>query len=187
MSPVDVMDSSMSMTLTGVVALHRSIIRARTQLDDMRTEHQATLQEVKATKDALTTSKVELEKTQVNLEKTRLKVQELETSLATSQADLEAAKTEVQAAQATLEAERATSEQSLQDLFYHCWAFNSEADFSFMSPSLWANLVVKFQAHLDKEAPPSETGEASGAAEQGETATSKGPTDGASGAFSFCF
>ncbi|XP_062083600.1 uncharacterized protein LOC133789997 [Humulus lupulus] len=169
MSPVDVMDSSMSMTLMGVVALHRSIIRARIQLDDMRTEHQATLQKVKATKDALTTSKVKLEKT-------RLKVQELETSLATSQADLEVAKTEVQAA---LEAERATSEQSLQDLFYHCWAFNPEADFSFMSPNLWANLVVKFQARLDKEAPPSETGETSGAVEQGETTTSKGSTDGA--------
>ncbi|XP_062109767.1 uncharacterized protein LOC133821567 [Humulus lupulus] len=133
MSPVDVMDSSMSMTLTGVVALHRSIIRARTQLDDMRTEHQATLQKVKATKDALATSKVELEKTQVDLEKTLLKVQELETFLATSQADLEAAKTEIQAA---LKAERTTSEQSMQDLFYHCWVYNPEADFSFMPPSL---------------------------------------------------
>ena len=67
----------------------------------------------------------------------------------------------------------------MQDLFYHCWAHNPEADFSFMPPSLWARLLVKFQARLDKEAPPSETGEASGAAEQGETTTSKGPTDGA--------
>ncbi|XP_062096224.1 uncharacterized protein LOC133802002 [Humulus lupulus] len=172
MSPVDVMESSMSMTLTGVVTLHQSITRAKTQLEDMRTEHQATLQEAKVTKDALATSKAELEKS-------RLKVQELETSLATSRKDLEAAKTEIQAGQVALEAERTTSEQSIQDLFYHCWAFNPEADFSFMSPSLWANLLVKFQARLEKEAPPSETGEASGAAEQGETTTSKGPTDGA--------
>ncbi|XP_062079580.1 uncharacterized protein LOC133784077 [Humulus lupulus] len=169
MSPVDIMESSMGMTLTGVIALHRSIARAKTQLEDMRTEHQAILQEVKVTKDALTTSKAELEKT-------RLKVQELETSLATSRKDLEAAKTELQVA---LEAERTTSKQSMQDLFYHCWAFNPEADFSFMSPSLWASLLVKFQVRLEKEAPPSETGEASGAAEQGEIATSKGPTDGA--------
>ncbi|XP_062075826.1 uncharacterized protein LOC133779946 [Humulus lupulus] len=132
MSPVGVMESSMGMTLTGVVALHRSIVRAKTQLEDMRTEHQASLQEAKATKDALATSKAELEKT-------RLKVQELETSLATSRTDLEAAKTEIQAA---LEAERTTSEQSMEDLFYHCWAYNPKADFSFMSPSLWACLLV---------------------------------------------
>ena len=67
----------------------------------------------------------------------------------------------------------------MQDLFYHCWVYNPEVDFSFMPPSLWARLLVKFQARLDKVAPPSETGEASGAAEQGETATSKVPTDGA--------
>ncbi|XP_062083565.1 uncharacterized protein LOC133789913 [Humulus lupulus] len=176
MSPVDVMDSSMSMTLTGVVALHRSIIRARTQLGDMRIEHQATLQEVKAAKDALATSKGELERAQVDLEKTRSKVHELETSLATSQEDLEAARTEVQAA---LEEEKTISEQSMQDLFYHCWLHNPEADFSFMPSNFWARLLVKFQARLDKEAPPSETGEASGVAEQDETATSKGPTDGA--------
>ncbi|XP_062116070.1 uncharacterized protein LOC133830161 [Humulus lupulus] len=172
MSPVGVMESSMGMTLTGVVALHRSIVRAKTQLEDMRTEHQASLQEAKATKDALATSKAELEKT-------HSKVQELETSLATSRTDLEAAKTEIQAAQAALEAERTTSEQSMEDLFYHCWVYNPEADFSFMSPSLWARLLVKFQARLDKEAPPLETGEGSGAAEQGETATSQGPSDGA--------
>ena len=120
-------------------------------------------------KDALATSKAELERT-------RSKVKELETSLATSRTDLEAAKTEAQAA---LEAERATSEQSMQELFYRCWAHNPEADFSFMPSGLWARLLVKFQARFDKEVPPSETGEASGAAEQDETATSKGPTDGA--------
>ena len=136
----------------------------------MRAEHQASLQEAKATEDALATAKAELEKA-------LSKVQELEASLATSRTDLEAAKTEIQAAQVALEAERTTSEQSMQDLFYHCWAYNPEADFSFMSPSLWARLLVKFQARLEKEAPPSETGEASGAAEQGETATSKGPSD----------
>ena len=82
-------------------------------------------------------------------------------------------------AQAALEAERAISEQSMQDLFYYCWAHNPDADFSFMPADLWATLLPKLQARLNKEVPPSETGEASGAAEQGETATSKGPTDGA--------
>ena len=92
----------------------------------MRTEHQASLQEAKATKDALATSKAELEKT-------RSKVQELETSLATSRTDLDAAKAEAKAA---LEAERTTSKKALEDLFYHCWAYNSDADFSFLSVSL---------------------------------------------------
>ena len=139
----------------------------------MGAEHQATLQEAQAAKDALAASKAELERS-------RSKNRELETSLATSRTDLEVAKTEAQAAlEAALEAERTISEQSMQDLFYHCWLHNPEADFSFMPPNRWARLLVKFQARLDKETPPSETGEASGAAEQGETATSKGPTDGA--------
>ena len=114
------------------------------------------------------------------LERIRSKNQELETSLAASRTELETTKTEAQAAmEAALEAERAISEQSMQDLFYHCWAHNPDADFSFMPPDLWAELLPKLQARLNKEVPPSETGEASGAAEQGETATSKGPTDGA--------
>ena len=99
----------------------------------MRAEHQTALQEAQAAKDALATLKAELERT-------RSKVQELETSLATSRTDLEAAKTEAQAA---LEAERATSEQSMQELFYHCWAHNPDADFSFMPPDLWAILLPK--------------------------------------------
>ena len=131
----------------------------------MRSEHQTTLQ---AAKDALAASQVELEKT-------RSKVQELETSLATSRTDLDAAKAEAQAA---LKAEQTTSKKSLEDLFYHCWAYNPDAGFSFLSASLWERLLVKFQARLDKEVP-SETGEGSGTAEQGETATSKGPPSGA--------
>ena len=81
--------------------------------------------------------------------------------------------------EAALEAERAISEQSMQDLLNHCWAHNSDADFSFMPPDLWAELLPKLQARLNTEVSPSETGEASVVAEQGETATSKGPTDGA--------
>ena len=112
------------------------------------------------------------------LEKTLSKVQELETSLATSRTDLDAAKAEAQSAQAALEAEQTTSEKSMEDLFYHCWAYNPDTDFSFLSASLWECLLVKFQARLDKEAP-LETGEGSGTAEQGETATSQGPSGGA--------
>ncbi|XP_062102835.1 uncharacterized protein LOC133813010 [Humulus lupulus] len=168
MSPVGGLESSLDMAMTSVVALHRSIIRTKTQLGDMRDEHQTTLQ---AAKDALAASQVELEKT-------RLKVQELKTSLATSRTNLDATKTEVQAAQAALEAERTTSEKSMEDLFYHCWAYNPDADFSFMSASLWERLLVKFQARLDKEAP-SEIGDGSGTAERGETVTSKGPPGGA--------
>ncbi|XP_062104894.1 uncharacterized protein LOC133816381 [Humulus lupulus] len=165
MSPVGVLESSLGMAMTSVVALHRSIVRTKTQLGDMRDEHQTTLQ---AAKDALAASQVELEKS-------RSEIQERESSLATSKTDLDAAKTEVQDA---LEVERTTSEKSMEDLFYHCWVYNPDADFSFMSASLWARLLVKFQARLDKEAP-SETGDGSGAAEQGETATSKGPPGGA--------
>ncbi|XP_062109716.1 uncharacterized protein LOC133821426 [Humulus lupulus] len=165
MSPMGVLESSLGMTLTSAIALHQSIARTKTQLEDMRREHQTSLQ---AAKDALAASQAELEKT-------RPKVQELETALATARTDLDAAKAKAKAA---LEAERTASEKALEDLFYHCWAYNPDADFSFLSANLWERLLVKFQARLDKEAP-SEAGDGSGAAEQGETTTSKGPPGGA--------
>ncbi|XP_062078111.1 uncharacterized protein LOC133782758 isoform X1 [Humulus lupulus] len=117
LSPVGVLESSLGMAMTRAVALHRSIVRTKTQLEDMRSEHQTTLQ---AAKDALAASQVELEKTHSN-------VQELEASLATSRTDLDAAKTEVQVAQAAQEAKRTTSEKSMEDLFYHCWVYNPDA------------------------------------------------------------
>ncbi|XP_062119977.1 uncharacterized protein LOC133834394 [Humulus lupulus] len=171
-SPIRVMESSMDMTLTGIAAVYRGIARTKAQLEGMEADRQTALQEAQEAKDALAASKAELKKI-------RSKNQELKNSLTASRTDLEAAKTEAQAAQAALEAERVVSEQSLQDLFYNCWSHNPDADFSFMPPDLWAFLLPKLQARLNKEAPPSETGEAFAAAGQDDTATSRGPTDGA--------
>ena len=81
-------------------------------------------------------------------------------------------------AKAALEAEKATSGTAMEDMFYHCWAYNQDADFSFLAAAVWEPLLEKFKARLEKEAP-SEAGEVSGPAEQGETMTSKGPTGGA--------
>ena len=98
--------------------------------------------------------------------------------MAAAKAKLEEAKAKQLEAEAATMAERASSSSSMEAMLYHCWAYNPDADFSFMSVSLLERLLVKFQARLDKEAP-SETGEGSGAAEQGEMATSKGPPGGA--------
>ena len=171
-----------------MAAAYRGIVRTKAQLEGLEADRQTALQESQEARDALAASKAELEKVRSEnqelkrslaaseLEKLRSENLELKNSLAASRADLEVAKAEVQTA---LKDERVVSEQSLQDLFYHCWSHNPDADFSFMPPDLWAFLLPRLQARLNKEAPPSETGEASAAAEQGETATSKGPADGA--------
>ena len=130
--------------------------------------HQTSLQ---AAKDALAASQAELKEACPKLQK-------LETTKATfaaSWANPDTAKAEAKAA---LEGEQKTSGTAMEDMFYHCWAYNQDANFSFLAANIWERLLVKFQARLDKEAP-SEAGEGSGAAEQGETATSKGPTGGA--------
>ena len=158
--------------MQGIAAAYRGIVRTKAQLEGLEADRQTALQESQEAREALAASKAELEKI-------RSENQELKNSLAASRADLEVAKAEVQTSQAALKDERVVSEQSLQDLFYHCWSHNPDADFSFMPPDLWAFLLPRLQARLNKEAPPSETGEASAAAEQGETATSKGPADGA--------
>ena len=166
--------------MQGIAAVYRGIVRTKAQLEESDAGRRAALREARDAKSALVASEVELERV-------RLKNQELQTSLAaarteleTTKAELETTKAEAQAATETaLEAERAVSERSIEDLFYRCWAFNPDADFSFMPPDLWADLLPKLQARLNAEIPPSETGEASAAAEQGETATSKRPTDGA--------
>ena len=174
-----------------MAAAYRGIVRTKAQLEGLEADRQTALQESQEARDALAASKAELEKVRSEnqelkrslaaseLEKLRSENLELKNSLAASRTDLEAAKAEAQASQAALKDERVVSEQSLQDLFYHCWSHNPDADFSFMPPDLWAFLLPQLQARLNKEVPPSETGEASAAAEQDETATSKGPTDGA--------
>ncbi|XP_062109343.1 uncharacterized protein LOC133819968 [Humulus lupulus] len=173
-SPVGVLESSLGMALTSVVALHRSIARTKAQLEEMRSEHQEVVANhqtsLQAAKDALAA-------TQAELKEAHPKLQELETTkvaLAASRADLVTAKV---AAKAALEAEQATLGTAMEGMFYHCWAYNQDADFSFLAVDVWEPLLEKFKACLEKEAP-SEAGEVSGAAEQGETVTSKGPTGG---------
>ena len=131
--------------------------------------HQTSLQ---TTKDALAAAQAELEEAHP-------KLQELEatkTTLAAARPDLDIAKAEAKAA---LEAEKAASGTAMEDMFYHCWAYNPDGDFSFLGADVWEPLLEGFKARLEKKAP-SETGEAFGAAEQeGETATSTGQPGGA--------
>ena len=151
--------------MQGIAAAYRGIVRTKAQLEGLEADRQTALQESQEARDALAASKAELEKIRSEnqelkhslaaseLEKLRSENLELKNSLAASRTDLEVAKAEVQASQAALKDERVVSEQSLQDLFYHCWSHNPDADFSFMPPDLWAFLLPQLQAHLNKEVP----------------------------------
>ncbi|XP_062095517.1 uncharacterized protein LOC133801350 [Humulus lupulus] len=174
----NVMDSSLGMALTSDLALHRSISRSRARLEEMRGEHQTVLaahqtalvtlqtaqQKEKDAKDALA----------AELNEARPKLQEAEATkaaLVAALVELDSAKTGVEEAKAALEMEKAASSSAMEDMLYHCWVYNSDGDFSFLGAD-WDVFQEGFKAHLQQEAP-SETGEASAAAEQeGETATS---------------
>ncbi|XP_062110026.1 uncharacterized protein LOC133821877 [Humulus lupulus] len=174
-SLVGVLESSLGMAITSAAALHQSIARTKAQLEDMRSEHQAA---VATHQTSLQTTKDALAAAQVELEEARPKLQELEATkaaLVAARVDLDTAKVEAKAA---LEAEQATSGTGMEDMFYHCWAYNPDGDFSFLAADVWEPLLEGFKARLEKEAP-SETGEVFSAAEQGEMVTSKGPTGGA--------
>ncbi|XP_062101151.1 uncharacterized protein LOC133807038 [Humulus lupulus] len=94
-SPVGVVESSLGMALTSVVALHRSIARTKAQLEEMRSEHQAVVASHQTSLQAATDA---LAAAQAELKETCPKLQELETALATSRADLDTAKVEAKAA-----------------------------------------------------------------------------------------
>ncbi|XP_062073938.1 uncharacterized protein LOC133778132 [Humulus lupulus] len=94
-SPVGMLESSLGMALTSFVALQWSIARTKTQLEEMRNEHQAA---VATHQTSLQTAKDALAASQAELEETRPKLQELETALATARAVLDTAKAEAKAA-----------------------------------------------------------------------------------------
>ncbi|XP_062095900.1 uncharacterized protein LOC133801670 [Humulus lupulus] len=178
-SPVGVLESSLGMALTSALALHRSIARTKAQLEDMRGEHQAVVAthqtSLQTTKDALAAAQAELEEAHLKLQE----VKATKAALAAARAELDTTKAGAEEAKAALEAEKAASGIAMEDMLYHCWAYNPDDDFSFSGADVWEPLLEGFKARLQKEAP-SETGEASVAAEQeGETATSTGPTGGA--------
>ncbi|XP_062102991.1 uncharacterized protein LOC133813983 [Humulus lupulus] len=172
------MESSLGMALKSVLALHRSIARSKAQLEDMRGEHQAALaahqtslqttqQKEKEAKDALAA-------VQAELEEARPKLQEAEATkavLAAALVELDSAKAGAEEAKAALETEKAASNTAMEDMLYHCWAYNPDGDFSFLGAD-GEVFLEGFKARLQQEAP-SETWEAPIVAEQeGETVTS---------------
>ncbi|XP_062119065.1 uncharacterized protein LOC133832782 [Humulus lupulus] len=67
---------------------------------------------------------------------------------------------------------------ALEEMLYRCWAYYQEGDFSFLDTKLWGRYLTKFHSRLSQE--PSETVEASGAAEGGDDeVTSQGQVIGA--------
>ncbi|XP_062099272.1 uncharacterized protein LOC133805179 [Humulus lupulus] len=171
----NVMESSLGITLTAALALHRSIARSKARFDEVKGEFQTTQaalasaqQQERDAKAALMAAR-ESEKVtqaalvaaQADLEANRAKLLEAEAT----QVALDATKVELEEAKAALVAERASSSSSMEAMLYHCWAFNQDGDFSFLAPEVWEPFLEKFKARLQQEAP-SETGETSAAVEQ---------------------
>ena len=139
-----------------------------------QTSLQTAQQKEKEAKDALAAAQAELAEACPKLQE----ADATKDALAATRAELDTAKARAEEAKAALEAEKAASGTAMEDMFYHCWAYNQDGDFSFLAADIWEPLLEGFKARLEKEAP-SKAGEASDAAEQGETVTSKGPTGGA--------
>ncbi|XP_062109623.1 uncharacterized protein LOC133821176 [Humulus lupulus] len=163
----NVMESSLGMTLTASLALHRSISRSRARLEEMRSEHQTALAALATTqkqeqdaKDALAAVRAELDASRPKL----LEAESTKVALDAVKVDLEGAKTALAAEKAALAAEKATSTISMENMLYHCWAFNPDGDFSFLRTEAWESFLRKFKARLQQEAP-SETGETPAATE----------------------
>ncbi|XP_062093257.1 uncharacterized protein LOC133799037 [Humulus lupulus] len=184
-SPENVMESSLGMTLTVALALHRSISRSRARIEEIRGEHQAAQVALASAQQQERDAKAALEAARENervaqaasvaaqteLEASRAKLQEAEATRVAldtvkieveeakdARATLDAAKVEVEEAKAALVAEKEASSSSMEAMLYHCWAFNQDGDFSFLGPDVWGSFVEKFKARLQQEAP-SEIGE----------------------------
>ena len=178
--------------LQGALALHWSISRSRSRLDDMRGEHQTVLATLETTKKQAQEAKDALKIVQAELDASRPKLQEAEATKAAlaaartelegaraARAALDAAKAKAEEAKAALATERAASSSSMEAMLYHCWVYNPDGDFSFMGADAWESFLEKFKARLQHEAP-SETEENFAAAEQeGEVVTSSEQPGGA--------
>ncbi|XP_062073331.1 uncharacterized protein LOC133777653 [Humulus lupulus] len=153
-SPKNVMESSLGMTLTGALALHQSISRSRARLEEMRSEHQNALAALATAKKQEHDAKDALATARDELDASRPKLLEAEST----KVALDAARVELEEAKVALAAEKATSTTFMENMLYHCWAFNPDGDFSFLGTEAWESFLGKFKARLQQEAP-SETGE----------------------------
>ncbi|XP_062087086.1 uncharacterized protein LOC133793848 [Humulus lupulus] len=162
------MESSLGMTLTVTLALHRSISRSRAKLEEMRSEHQTALAALATDQKQEQDAKDTLATVQAELDASRPKLLEAEST----KVALDAARVELEEAKAALAAEKATSTTSMENMLYHCWAFNPDGDFSFLGTKAWESFLGKFKARLQQEAP-SEFEETPATIEQdGEVVTS---------------
>ena len=41
--------------------------------------------------------------------------------------------------------EKMASSSAMEEMLYHCWAFNQDGSFSFMEPGLWDSYLAKFK------------------------------------------
>ncbi|XP_062076239.1 uncharacterized protein LOC133780640 [Humulus lupulus] len=184
-SPENVMESALGMNLTSALAQYRSIAQARTRNDELQAK-------INAAKAALTAAqegeqaakaafvaaqkseydaKFSLASSQESKKAAKIALVSLQAQTAQLQAEVDEAKAKLLEAEAAVKEEKATSLSSMEDMLYHCWAFNQDGNFSFMDPALWDPYLKKFKAQILQE--PSEIGDASAAGKQdGEEVTS---------------
>ncbi|XP_062113164.1 uncharacterized protein LOC133824301 [Humulus lupulus] len=173
---------------SAVLALHRSISRARSKNEEIKVElaaAQATLyaseqneQTAKSAlaaaqasereaKSALTTAQAAEQKAKVALAAAQVDEQEARATSTALQVKLEGAKAKLLEAEAVVREEKEALAFSMESMLYHCWAFNQDGNFSFMAPDAWGHYLENFKARLQSELPTgTETGETSVAGEQ---------------------